>query len=69
MHKVNKKAAPNAFLLRFQKPSHFMQLDPQNWTTYNQHTLIKRVNTQFQLEDHISGITFLTRLETNHYYA
>ena len=32
----------------------FTQLDPRNYTRYNQSTILKRVNTQFQLEDYIS---------------
>ena len=34
-------------------------LDSRNLTTYNQPTTLKRVNTQFQLENRISGIAFL----------
>ena len=34
-------------------------LDLQNLTTCNQSTILKRINTQFQLQDHISEIVFL----------
>ena len=35
------------------------QLDSQNWTTHKQSTRLKWVNTQFQLDEDISGIPFL----------
>ena len=60
MYKVNRKIAPIIFLSRFQKPSHsyrtrFSELH------YLQpiHNIKCRVNTQFQLEDQMSGIAFL----------
>ena len=34
-------------------------LNSRNLTKYNQPTRLKRVNTQFQLEDHISGLPVL----------
>ena len=34
-------------------------LDSRNLTKYNQSKIFKRVYTQFQLEDHKSGIAFL----------
>ena len=34
-------------------------LDSGNWTMHNQSTVLKRADTQFQLEDHISEIVFL----------
>ena len=34
-------------------------LDSQNLTKYNQSLALKRVNIQFQLEDHISGVASL----------
>ena len=57
MYKVNQKTTPNIFLSRFQKPFHSY---PTRFSELNyQSTILKRVNTQFQLEDHISGIAFL----------
>ena len=41
------------------RPILLIVLDSQNLTTYNQSTILKRVNTQFQLENHISGIASL----------
>ena len=48
VYKVN-ETAPNVFISTFQKQSHFYP------TRY-----LKRANTLLQLEDHISGIAFLT---------
>ena len=57
MYKVNQKITPNILLSRFQKPFHSY---PTRFSELNyQSTILKRVNTQFQLEDHISGIAFL----------
>ena len=47
------------FFQGFKNSLIFILLDSRNLTTYNQSTISKRVNTQFQLEDHISGIAFL----------
>ena len=54
VYKVNQKTTPNVFISRFQKPSHFYP------TRY-----LKLANSQLQLENHISGIAFLT-LRRNH---
>ena len=70
MYKVNQKTAPNIFLSRSQRPSHSYPtlLDSRNLTKYNQSKIFKRLYTQFQLEDHKSGIAFLA-LNRNDYYA
>ena len=57
-YKVNQKAAPNIFFL-LKNCLILIVLDLRNLTTYNHATILKRVNTQFQLKDHISGIAFL----------
>ena len=55
-----KKLLQMIFFQDFKNRIIFIQLDSRNWTTYNQFTILKHVNTQFQLEDHISGIAFLS---------
>ena len=60
MYKVNQKTTLIFFFLGFRNHSILILLDSRNLTTYNQSTILKRVNTQFQLEDHISGTAFLT---------
>ena len=57
MYEVNQKTAPNVFLSRLQKPCHFC---PNRFSELNYvQPILKRVNSQFQLEDHISRIAFL----------
>ena len=59
MYKVNPKTALNIFLSRFQKPSHSYPTRFSELNYVQPTTTLKRVNTQFQLDDHISGIAFL----------
>ena len=54
MFKVNQNTDPNIFLSRFQKPSHSYSIRFSE-LNYVQPTH----NTQFQLEDHISGTASL----------
>ena len=60
MHKVIKNLLLMFFFQDFKNRIIFTQLDSRNWTIYNQSTILKLVNTQFQLEDHISVIAFLS---------
>ena len=59
MYKVNQKTAQKSFFQGFKNHFILILLDSWNLITYKQSTKLKRVNTQFQLEDHISGIAFL----------
>ena len=54
VYKVNQKTIPNVFISRFQKPTHFYPI-----------RYLKLANSQLQLENHKSGIAFLT-LRRNH---
>ena len=53
-----KKTAPNVFLSRFQKPSHFY---PTRFLELNyvQPIYGNKISAQFQFEDRISGTAFL----------
>ena len=59
MYKVNQKTAQKSFFQGFKNHFILILLDSWNLITYKQSTKLKRVNTQFQLDDHISGIAFL----------
>ena len=62
-YKVNQKTAPNVvvvfFFSIFQKPCHFYPTRFSELSSIQPIYKLKQVNTQFQLEDHISGIAFL----------
>ena len=59
MYKVNKKLLQMCFFQGFKNRLILIILNSRNLTTCKQSTILKQVNTQFQLEDHISGIAFL----------
>ena len=60
IYKVNQKLLQTFLFQGFKNRLILSLLDSGNLTTYNRSTILKRVNTQFLLEDHMSGIAFLT---------
>ena len=61
MYKVSQKLLWTFFFRFSENCLILILLDSRNLTTYNQPTTLKRVNTQFKLGDHISGIAFLVK--------
>ena len=59
IYKEIKKLLQIFFFQGFKSQLILILLDSRNVTTYNQSAILKGVNTQFQLEGHISGIAFL----------
>ena len=57
--RLNKKLLQIFFFRGFKSRLILILLDSWNLTTYNQPSKLKQVNTEFQLEDHISQTAFL----------